>query len=123
MIAPGQDARARWRAQCGSVHVVVEQAVVCERVDVGCLDRASVASQLPITRVVKNDEQHVGRPVSGAKWFGPSGRGYVKCAADNAGKCRSWFVFFKSHSFCSFYPGSILPRQLLMIVNVQFRSL
>ena len=61
MVAAGQDARARRRAQRGRVHVVVAQAVLRELVDVRRADRRAEAAELPEAGVVEHDEQHVRR--------------------------------------------------------------
>ena len=60
MVAPGQDAGARRRAQRRGVHVVEEQAVRGELVDVRRCDGASVTAQLGEAGIVLYDEEDVG---------------------------------------------------------------
>ena len=65
VVPPGEDARTGGRAQRRGVHVVVAQAARREAVQVRGLDRAPEAAELPEARVVQDDEQHVGRALSG----------------------------------------------------------
>ncbi len=61
MVAPGENAGARGRAERGGVHVVVAQPVRRERVNVGRLNRAAVAAELSESCVIEDDEEHVRR--------------------------------------------------------------
>ena len=66
VVAAGQDAGTRRGAQCGGVHVVVEQTVRCQTVQVRGLDRTTVATQLTETSVVQDDKQNVWGTLPGA---------------------------------------------------------
>ena len=91
MIAAGQNARARRRAERGRVHVGEEQPVLGQLVDVRRVDRRAVAAELAEARVVDDDEEDVRRAFPGAhrrrarparirRWCGPCGRG-MSCRA------------------------------------------
>ena len=74
VIAAGDDAGARRRAQRGRVHVGVQKAVFRERVDVGRGNRTAVAAEVPVPGVVEDDEEHIGRTFlrpfrSRPRWF------------------------------------------------------
>ncbi len=97
VIAAGQDARARRRAERGRVHVVEEESVLRERVDVRRLDRAAVAPHLPEPGIVLDDEDHVGRALFRPQRPRPRRTGDVEGASDHAGEGRAWFVFLERH--------------------------
>ena len=71
MVASGQDAGARRRAERRRVHVVVAQAVRRQAVDIRRLDRAAVTAKLAKAGVVQHDEEDVGRPFFARSGLGP----------------------------------------------------
>src|SRR5215475_15711765 len=97
MIAPGQEARARGRAQRGGVHVVVAQPVGGQRIQMGCVDRTAVAAELTEASVVEDDEQDVWRTPPRPPGRRPCGLGHIKRPADHAGKRLAGFVFLERH--------------------------
>src|SRR5262249_36523905 len=99
MIAAGNKACARRRAQRGRVHVVVTQTVLCEAIQIGCLAGSAEATELPEAHVIENDEQDIRRALFSPQWLGPRGAGDIERASNDAGECSSWFVFFK----CQFH--------------------
>ena len=97
MVPAREDARARRRAERRRVHVVKEEAVLGQSVDVRRLDGTAVASHLSESGVVLNDEQDVGRAVFGAERRRPCRRRLIERTADHAVKCRSRLILFQSH--------------------------
>ena len=61
VVAAGDDARPRRRAQRRGVHVGVQQAAGGQRVEIRRRDRAAVAAELPEPGVIQHDEQHIRR--------------------------------------------------------------
>ena len=86
MIPPGQHACPRRRAKRRCVHVVIDEAVRRERVEVRRVDRAAVATELAKPCVVQDEEQHVGRALFGAEGFRPRGLGLIVRPSDDARK-------------------------------------
>ena len=97
VVAARQHAGARRRAQCGSVHVREQQAVLGEPVDVGRVDRPAVATELTEAGVVQHDEQDVGRVSSGAQRRRPCRLRLADRAAHAAGERRPRLVFLQRH--------------------------
>ncbi len=102
VVAPGQDAAARGRAQRRGVHVGVAQAVGGQAVQHGRLDQPAEAGQLPVADVVQHEEEHVGRALRGARRLRPGRRGLFGGASDDAGKGGSIFVGLDCHNFFPF---------------------
>jgi hypothetical protein len=75
VVAPGDDARTRRRAQRRGVHVVVAQATLGQAVHVGRLDGAAVAAELAVPGVIQHNEQYAGHAFPGAHGFGPGWTG------------------------------------------------
>ena len=73
VVAPGQDAAARRRAQRRGVHVGVAQAVGGQAVEDGRLHQPAEARQLPVADVVQHEEEHVGRALRGRGGSGQAG--------------------------------------------------
>src|SRR3954469_13150873 len=61
VVASGQHARARRRAQRRRVHPRIAQTLRGQRIDVRRRDRAPVASELPESRVIEHDGEHIRR--------------------------------------------------------------
>jgi hypothetical protein len=61
MIAARQNAGPGGRAQCGRMHIVIEQAACCQFINVSSVNRASVATQVSEAGLVQHDEQDIGR--------------------------------------------------------------
>ena len=102
VVAPGQDAAARRRAQGGGVHVGVAQAVGGQAVQHGRLDQPAEARQLPVADVVQHPEEHVGRAFRGARRLRPGRRGLFGGASDDAGERGSIFVGLDCHEISPF---------------------
>ena len=100
MIAAGQHAGTRRRTERGRVHVVEQEAILRELVDVRRRDRRAVAAELAKSGVVDDDEEHVRRPRFGATRRGPCGLGFADRAAHAAGKCRAGLIFLERHFAC-----------------------
>ena len=73
VVAAGQDARARRRTERRGVHVVEEQAVLGQGVDVRRFNGAAVTAHLAETCIVLHDEKDVGHPLPGAQGCGQAG--------------------------------------------------
>ena len=73
VVAAGQDARARGRTEGRGVHVVEEQPVLRQVVDVRRFNRTAVAAHLAETRVVLHNEKDVGHPSLARKGCGQAG--------------------------------------------------
>ncbi len=105
VVAPGQDAAARRRAQRRGVHVGVAQAVSRQAVQHGRLDQPAEARQLPVADVVQHPDEHVGRALRGARRFWPGRRGLFGGTSDDAGKRGSFFVGLNCHNISPFLIG------------------
>ena len=98
VVAPGQDAAARGRAQRGGVHVAVAQAVGGQAVQHRRLDQPAEAGQLPVADIVQHEEEHVGRALRRARRLRPGRRGLLGGASDDAGEGGSIFVGLDCHA-------------------------
>src|SRR4030095_14957952 len=92
MITAGQKAGTRRRTQRRRVHVVIEEAILGEPVQVGRVDRRAIAPELPKTVVAQSDEQNVRRPRVGPQRLRPSRSGFRDRAPQYTGECASRFV-------------------------------
>ena len=106
VIAPGEDAAARRRAERRGVHVGVAQAVGGQAVDDGRLHQPAEAGQLPVAYVVQHEEEHVGRALRRARWLRPSRRRLLGGASDDAGEGGTIPICLDRHA--------ILPSYLLV---------
>ncbi|MNV34612.1 hypothetical protein D3C71_1260390 [compost metagenome] len=97
VVAPGQDARPRGRAQRGGVHVVVQQPIGGQRIDMRRTDRTAIAPQVAVAGVIEHDEQHVGRAGRCTHRFGPGGRGFIGGATDHPRESGAGLVFLERH--------------------------
>ena len=97
VVAPGQHARARRRAQRRGVHVGVAQPVLRQPVEVGRVDRRAVATELPVAGVVEHDEEHVRRAGCRPHRRGPGRLRLADRAAHPAGERGARFVLFEAH--------------------------
>src|SRR5687767_12266786 len=61
MVAAGEDARPRGRAERGRMHIHEAQPSFGEGVQVRCGDRAAVTSELTEPGIVLHDEEHIRR--------------------------------------------------------------
>ena len=84
VVAAGHDARTRRRAQRGRVHVRVAQAGRGHAIDVGGLDQAAEAVELPVPDVVEHEEQHVRGAVLGPHGSRPRRARLLHGAPDDA---------------------------------------
>ena len=98
MVAPGQDARARWRTERRRVHVVEQETVLGELVDVRRRDRRAEAAELAEAGVIDDDEENVRRALFGAKRRRPGRLGFANRAAHAAGECRARLIFLERHA-------------------------
>src|SRR5262245_1983316 len=99
MVAPGENARPRRRAERGGMHVCVEKAILRKLVDVGRIDRRAKATKLTVASVIEHNEQYVRRSWLGADGRRPCRRRLADGASHAAGKCCSRRVFLQ-FSFC-----------------------
>ena len=60
---------AKEPSDCGRGHAV--ERAFGQAIQVGRGDWAAVAFQMPVTRVIQHDEQHIGRAIFGPVWFRP----------------------------------------------------
>ena len=97
MVAAGDDARPRRRAQRRRVHVVVAQPLGRDPVQVRRPDRAPVAAELTEAGVVEHDEQHVRRTLGGANRRRPGRTRLLSSPADHTGKRCSGLVLDDGH--------------------------
>ena len=98
VVAAGQDARPRRRAQRRGVHVRVAQALRGDAIDVGRLDEPAEARQLAVSDIVEHEEEHVRGAVPRPRRRRPGGAGLAppsarscrgtRCRADTP-RCRS----------------------------------
>ena len=88
VVATGQQARARRRAQRGRVEVVVAEATRGQRVHVRRLDVGPEAAQLCEADVVEHDEHHVRRALGWDGFGRPPGLRVAPRATDDAGEAR-----------------------------------
>ena len=87
VVVPSRDdAGATRRTQRRRVHVVVAEAARGDGVEVGCLDRAPEAAQVPEAGVIQDDEHDVGCPLLGARQGRPCRAGLVRGPADHTGE-------------------------------------
>ena len=84
VIAPGEEAGARRRAQRGGVKAGVAQARRRERVDGGGRDLGAVAAEVGVADVVEHDDQHVGRAGGRAARLRPPRSRVLEGAAGDA---------------------------------------
>ena len=113
MVAPGQDAGARRRAQRRGVHVVEEQAVRGELVDVRRCDGASVTAQLGEAGIVLYDEEDVGCTFFRPQGFGPSRAGDINCPSDDAAESGSGFDSLR---------GILILFLLILVSHLPYRT-
>ena len=106
MIAAGQHAAPGRRAERRGVHVVEEQSVGRESIDVRRLDRAAVATHLAKAGVVLHDEQHVGGTCLRSQRLGPRGLRDIEGPTNHAGERGPGFVLFQRHVSLSSLPPS-----------------
>src|SRR5215213_7068563 len=98
VVTPGQNTRARWRAERRRMHVCVEQAILRQAVDIGRPDWRTVAAELAEPCVVQHDEQHVRRSLLlRPSRLRPGRRGLIYRRADNAGERASGPVLVQRH--------------------------
>ncbi len=97
VVATGEHARPARGAECGRVHVLVAQAVGREGIDVRRPDGTAVAAELPVPRVVDDDEQDVRGTFPGALRFGPCLRRLIECPTDDPWKRGPGPVFLERH--------------------------
>src|SRR5262245_58501801 len=97
MIASSYKAHARRRTKRGGVQVVVSQAVSRQRIDVRCVHRTAVTTQLAETYVIQNNEQHVRCAFSRTIGRRPCRLRNIERPAYYAWKSLSWFVFLERH--------------------------
>jgi hypothetical protein len=111
MVAPGQNAGAGRRAECRGVHVVEQQPLRGEGVDVRRLDGASIAAHLAEAGIILHDEQNIGRAGLGSQRLRPSGARDIEGPSDDAGECGSGLIFLESH---------LTPRSLCCLTDLAF---
>ena len=104
VVAPGQDAAPRRRAERRGVHVGVAQAVGGQAVDDGRLDQPAEAGELPVADVVQHEEEHVGRALRRARRLRPGRRGLRGGAPDDPGERGSISVGLDGHENLLFLP-------------------
>ena len=97
VVAPGDDARPRRRAQRRGVHVRVQQPARGQRVQVRRRDRAAVTAELPESGVIQHDEQHVRRARRRAQRPRPGRARVVGRPADHTRECPPRLVFHYWH--------------------------
>ena len=97
MVATGEDARPGRGAQRSGVHVRVAQTAGGDPVDVGRLDQAAEAGQLPVADVVEHEEQDVRCPVRGPPRGGPGRLGLLDGPSDHSRERRTLFVLGDRH--------------------------
>ena len=66
------------------MHVVKEQAILCQRIYIGCLDGSAVTTHLAEAGVVLDDEQNVGGALFRSQRLGPGGLRYIERSPDHA---------------------------------------
>jgi hypothetical protein len=81
------------------MHVVEQEPVLGELVDVRRVDRRAVAAELPKSGVVDDDEGDVRRSHFGAKRRRPSRLGFANRPAHAAVECPAGLVFLERHVF------------------------
>ena len=97
VIAAGDDARPRRRAQRRGVHVRVQQPAGGQRVQVRRGDRAAVTAQLPVPDVIQHDEQHVRRPCRRPQRPRPRRAGLIGRPADHTRKGAARLILLNRH--------------------------
>ena len=97
MVAAGQYARPARRTQRRRVHVAVAQAVRRQRVEAGRRDRAAVTAQLPETRVIQHDEQHIRRTLTGPHRRRPRRRRLISGPPDHAREGSTRLILDQCH--------------------------
>ena len=110
MVAAVDDARPRWRAQRGGVHVRVQQAVCGQRVDVRRGDRASIAAEVTEPHVVDDDEQDVRRARLGARRRRPRRCRLGRRASDDAGERSARPILVQCHRISRRFSSRSEPR-------------
>ena len=96
VVASGDHARARGRAQRRGVHAGEQQTALGELVEIGGGDRRAVAAKLAKAGVVEDDIEDVRRARLGALGLRPGRLGFADCAAHDSGKGCA-FVFLQRH--------------------------
>ena len=102
VVAPGEDARARRRAQRSGVHIRKEQPFGRQSVDIRCRDRASVTAKVAETHIVDHDEHDVGSALGSPQRCRPGGCRLLGGAADGPSEGGARPIFRQCH-------GSLLP--------------
>ena len=92
MVAPGEQARARRRADRRRVEVAVAQAARRQPVERRRADVGAVAAQLREADVVQQEHEHVGRARLRARGLRPRRLRFARRAADGAGERRAFRV-------------------------------
>ena len=97
VVAAGDDAGARRRAQRRGVHAVVAQTAGRERVQMRGGDRTPVAAELTEPGVVQNDEQDVGGPGDRPDRLRPRWARLIGRPADPARERRARLILAERH--------------------------
>ena len=97
VVAPGQHAGARRRAERRRVHVGVPQTVLRQPVQIGRVDRCAVATELPVTGVVQHDVDHVRSTRFGPQRGGPGRFGLADRASHPPREGAAWLVLGQAH--------------------------
>ena len=121
MIPAGQHAAPGRRAERRGVHVVEEQSVGSERIDVRRLDRAAIAPHLAKAGVVLHDEQHVGGACLRSQRLGPRGLRDIEGPTNHAGERGPGFVLFQRH-FLSLLTAAIAADPVFLNAPVLPRT-
>ena len=87
VIAPGEQGRARRRAQRGGVKIRIAQSAGGELVDIRCIDGRSIAAEVRKAGVVEEHHDHIGCALARHRHFGPEGFGVGDRTADLAFEC------------------------------------
>ena len=102
VVAPGEDARARRRAQRSGVHIRKEQPFGRQCIDIRCRDRASVTAKVAETHIVDHDEHDVGSALGSPQRCRPGGCRLLGGAADGPREGGARPIFRQCHGSFSY---------------------